>query len=1272
MKLPDSSLAARFAAINRRYVVRPRFHAAFLLALALLFLAPFAGQANGGMPSFTSGFSNTGQVISSSNQTNYAPHLSFTNGVEPTGPAEVTNGTTMYFAFLSNSLGDVSQSTVGFELNGSPVFTNMSAIPGITNGTGNGGGDPLDTNAWHSSAGYGPSNNSVWMGITMIPGTNTAPVTNYIRVLAFNGNNNTNTNWATTNLALVSAPQVPFTPYLGITFTNYDDNYAYTNLTNVWLSFVTNASISNTIGYISNGATNVTWSAGNVMSDPVAISTVNANGGLAFTSGSSVIGYLSYGAPLGSLSNSPSPVNSNDLSYHTPWVEFELTRGGTAAGLLAGDVGDLTFINEFSAPLYIKSYDTNGNLLQYSGFFSNSTSTILRALAALTQTNPAAVITNSSGQYVRVIAPVSFADLVGPYDNFHSYITNLAAGSTVAYLQNYSAFPVNGNANTNILFRFTMTNHFKSDGTMEIKGVVTASNTVAPYTPANTFSNLKILYATNVNSTVTAIGGAIYGANFTSASNTIFFVDADEDQTGTGANWLAMSNWMVAQYGNSPPNQTGSNAYYTVLAQMVGEVSSTIESGLAGSTNIVSNGSVSGVLGTNLSQNWWTMTNPLSIMRNAQANGLNYNQFGDVIFNYSSNSVYNFSYNDRYDNAKPVVFVNEYNGTNVGSWVIGVGAPVSTVAVGFGSSSLTATPISINLGNTTVGAPSTASIITVAGRKLTGNVTMTAPSGFQISSNLGGPYTTALTLTPVTGNVGPTTVFVRMTANTVGSKSGNVVVKSSGMATQNVAVQGTVNPAKSAAIIPRPTSLTKFKATSPSPGKSKSFAVNTVSINQNIAVTAPSNFQVGLNGEGFGSAVTLPSKGGTVNVRIALNAPVGPVSGSVALQSGTNTAGVSVSGTVSAAPTPTPIPTPKPTPVPTPPPGVTLSFTPGTVQLPSTPLGTPSSVGSFSVSGSGLSGPVLVQGDNPNFQLSLSASGPFSGDPVILTPVSGSLVNVAVYVRTTGSAQGNFTDDIVGLVGGLAYSYGTVNGTVEPSQPPSLTLSPASLSGFQTTQGTPSDWQLLELKGSGLAGKTPITVDAPAGFQVALKASGPWGKSVVPNASRLPAPIYVRLSGKQTGFLPDYSYSGNVIAYGGGAEAISVPSTGVSGNTYPSISLGVSTTKLAPFTTTLGASSAPQNVLFGPSAPCLYAGPITITAPAKYEVSLDGQNYTPSVNYTVAGGDNGTQWVDDFFIRISAKATKGTASGAATLTTPSLPNKNPNPVEISVSGKVIQ
>lgn len=646
-------------------------------------------------PVFTGSFSNqwsasaSAQPISPTNLTGCRVASPASNSPSVFPVPDITNATQVYVRFVSNSLGQTSGLTnVALTPSNSYYATsNGFGIQGPYTGVGDLNLHPANPNPWSSAnnteaiasaVGYSDGTN-VWVSLNIVPGTNTIAVTNYLQLLAVQGDNSSTLNWTTNDLAVVVSPVVPFTPYLGITFAN--DSYTNDpNLTNVWLSFAQGQGTVTSIGYVSNNTTNITWSGSNAMSDPVALSTVNANGGLAFTQGSSVIGYISYGAALGSLSNAPSPVDTTDASYQTPWVQFELTRGGTAAGLLAGDVGDLTFINEFSAPLYIQSYDTNGNLLQYSGFGTNTTATILQALAAVTQTNPQAVITNNGGQYVRVVAPVSFNDFVGPYDNFNSYITNLAANNTVAYLQNFSGFTVSSNANSaNYNFTFTMTNHYHADGTMSIKGLVVATNTVQG--GSTNFTGLKILYATNTNSTVTNIGGAIYGANYASASNTIFFVNEDENQTGGGSNWLAMSNYMDSVYTDGA-HQTGSNAYYTVLSQMVGEVSSTIESGLAGSTKIVSNGSVSGVLGTNLSQNWWTMTNPLPIMRFAQTNPLNYDQYGDVIFYYSSNSVYNFSYNDRYNNAKPVVFANVFNGTNVGSWVIGVGAPVSTISAG--------------------------------------------------------------------------------------------------------------------------------------------------------------------------------------------------------------------------------------------------------------------------------------------------------------------------------------------------------------------------------------------------------------------------------------------------------------------------------------------------------------------------------------------------------------------------------------------------------------
>lgn len=456
-----------------------------------------------------------------------------------------------------------------------------------------------------------------------------------------------------------------YTNPLTITF----NNSSTLNSSNVFVSISTGASVN----FVNPSAvgTNINWTGGNIYSDPVSLASLSTGSGLSFTNGVSTIFYVTYGSPLGSLTTAPSPVATNDPSYNIPWQAFELTKDGTGNA-----VGDLTYINEFSAPMSITSYASNNVLLQTSGFGNNSTAQIFNSLANVTGFNINAVLTNGSGQYTRVVAPVSFGNLVGPYDDFHSYITALASNNITTALNNISGFPIGTNINRQTTnFSFNLTNSYTANGFLIASGNVVASNATNTAL-TNLYSNLTILYS---NNNVTNVGAAIYGANYTSASNTISFIDTTNYSTSTS--WSNLLKSMTNGYGNNTTNGsiTGSNAYATLLSQMVGEISASIESGLAGSTNLVTNGAVNGVLGTNLSSAWWTMTNPLTIMSGAQTNSLYYDAYGNVIFTNSANSVYNFSYNDRYNNAKPVVFSDVYNGTNVVSWVIGVGAPVSTV-----------------------------------------------------------------------------------------------------------------------------------------------------------------------------------------------------------------------------------------------------------------------------------------------------------------------------------------------------------------------------------------------------------------------------------------------------------------------------------------------------------------------------------------------------------------------------------------------------------------
>ncbi len=90
------------------------------------------------------------------------------------------------------------------------------------------------------------------------------------------------------------------------------------------------------------------------------------------------------------------------------------------------------------------------------------------------------------------------------------------------------------------------------------------------------------------------------------------------------------------------------------------------------------------------------------------------------------------------------------------------------------------------------GATSSAQSITVSGTNLTGAITVATPSGFELALTSGGPYSSSINLTPSSGTVTTTTVFVRLTNTTSGSPSGSVTITSSGATTINVSVSGVV------------------------------------------------------------------------------------------------------------------------------------------------------------------------------------------------------------------------------------------------------------------------------------------------------------------------------------------------------------------------------------------------------------------------------------------------------------------------------------------------
>ncbi len=438
--------AAPAAFLRSRLTPLVHFAAACCLALAL---APPAKADATNPPFFTAAFTNTGSAGTSANQINYGPNLLFTNQVQTNGPAEVTNGTTLYVTFISNSLGqtNLSANTTGFAFGGGGT-TNASNLPGIVN-------PPITanpSNLYYPNGGIS-SNNFVWMGLNLTPGTNTTAVTNYLQILAINGNNNSTTNWAVTNLALTVAPPPPGPPALQVRFYNSSTNaasnvYILPTSTDALGSFGNGFWWSNSSG--SNNLTNFVATNGGfatVRLSDIEVSGTNAQSqpyyAIYMTNFPNAAWYLSYGG--GSLTNGTAPPTpqTNGVWSGYEWASFEVTLAGNPA-----DKCDLTYINQFSIPMTVRAltndhassvaqiYPSNSLAFYQICGFTNWTSASavaarLTNLATQFSVNFSnAALTNAGGKVVMYAGPsaAGMGSLKGPHGTqayllFSNYFT---------------------------------------------------------------------------------------------------------------------------------------------------------------------------------------------------------------------------------------------------------------------------------------------------------------------------------------------------------------------------------------------------------------------------------------------------------------------------------------------------------------------------------------------------------------------------------------------------------------------------------------------------------------------------------------------------------------------------------------------------------------------------------------------------------------------------------------------------------------------------------
>lgn len=85
------------------------------------------------------------------------------------------------------------------------------------------------------------------------------------------------------------------------------------------------------------------------------------------------------------------------------------------------------------------------------------------------------------------------------------------------------------------------------------------------------------------------------------------------------------------------------------------------------------------------------------------------------------------------------------------------------------------------------GVSSDTQTMTVSGTSLQSDVTINAPAGYELSTSPAGTFSSSLALSPTSGTLDATTLYIRLTSSVVNGASGDITIASTGSTTQNIA-----------------------------------------------------------------------------------------------------------------------------------------------------------------------------------------------------------------------------------------------------------------------------------------------------------------------------------------------------------------------------------------------------------------------------------------------------------------------------------------------------
>ena len=188
--------------------------------------------------------------------------------------------------------------------------------------------------------------------------------------------------------------------------------------------------------------------------------------------------------------------------------------------------------------------------------------------------------------------------------------------------------------------------------------------------------------------------------------------------------------------------------------------------------------------------------------------------------------------------------------------------------------------------------PSTEKDFSVSGSNLTENIVVTAPQNFEISLTSETGFTSSLSLSPTSGTVSSTTIYVRLqTGLAVNSYSGDVSLTSAGASSKTVSLSGQVLSADPQFYFTEFLDDFIYTLASGGPSAEQDFRVEGLFLTDNLIVTAPANYEISLTaGSGFGNSVSLNPNSGNVAetaiyIRLVAGLSEGNYTGNVVISS---------------------------------------------------------------------------------------------------------------------------------------------------------------------------------------------------------------------------------------------------------------------------------------------------------------------------------------------------------------------------------------------------